>query len=94
MGIDIVDRQTAVRAILLHLLKLNTIGAISSHDLTLAEAEGIAEAACPVYFTEQYNEDDTGPKISFDYKLRKGIAPTTNAIALVKLVGLDLADLS
>lgn len=89
-GTNIKDRQTAVRAIILHLMGLGAIGAISSHDLTLAEAPGISERADLVYFTEKYIDGDEGPKISFDYLLRQGIAPTTNALALVRLVGLDL----
>ena len=30
-----------------------------------------------------------GPRMTFDYQLRNGLATTTNALVLLRLVGLD-----
>jgi hypothetical protein len=32
--------------------------------------------------------------MSFDYRLRPGVATTTNALRLMKLIGLDLEEVS
>lgn len=87
-GTNVYERQIAVRHVLFHLMGRGAIGAISSHDLTLAESEGLAEAVRPVHFTEDYRVDADGPRMTFDYLLRQGVAPTTNALKLLALVGL------
>ncbi len=87
-GTNVVERQIAVQRVLKHLLERGAIGAISTHDLTLAEAEGLAEAASPVHFMESFHEDEEGPRMTFDYKLRQGVAPTVNALKLLRIVGL------
>lgn len=87
-GTNIIERRVAVAAVLTHLIRLGCLGAVSSHDLTLAEAEGLAEHVKPVYFTESFREGERGREMYFDYKLRAGLAPTTNALELLRLVGL------
>ena len=89
LGTNIAERQIAVREVVAHLLARGAIGAISSHDLTLASAEGIAAACRPVHFREHYREVDGHTAMGFDYLLRGGIAPTTNAITLLRMVGID-----
>ncbi|MDY0000392.1 MAG: hypothetical protein RBU30_03760 [Polyangia bacterium] len=90
-GTNVYERQIAVRHVLCHLMRRGAIGAISSHDLTLAESEGLTEAARPVHFTEDYRVEPKGPRMTFDYRLRPGVAPTTNALKLLELVGLGEA---
>ncbi len=89
-GTNIIERRIAVVRVIRHLLKLGCIGAVSSHDLTLAEADGISKNAQPVYFTESFRNQENGREMYFDYLLRPGLAPTTNALELLKLVGLDI----
>lgn len=88
-GTNIVERRIAVSMVLKHLTSLHCLGAISSHDLTLAKADEIGERANPVYFTEKFRDGENGREMYFDYELRHGVAPTTNALELLKLVGLD-----
>ena len=88
-GTNIVERRLAVAAVLQHLIRLDCLGAVSSHDLTLAEAEGLADHVRPVYFTESFREGQHGREMYFDYILRPGLAPTTNALELLRMVGLD-----
>jgi len=87
-GTNVTERQIAVRRVLGFLLEQGAIGAVSTHDLGLAEAEGLREACRPVHFTESYEEGEQGPQMRFDYTLRDGVAPTVNALKLLEIVGL------
>jgi hypothetical protein len=87
-GTNTAERQVAVREVLSHLLKRPAIGAISTHDLELAAAEPLASAAVPVHFRETIHPEGHEPPMTFDYQLRHGVATSTNALKLVRLVGL------
>jgi len=90
-GTNVFERQVAVRHVIVHLLDQGALGAVSTHDLSLADAEGLAGAAQPVHFTETYERDADGPHMHFDYLLRPGVAPTSNALKLLEIVGLGRA---
>ncbi len=87
-GTNTVERQEAVRRVLTHLLRAGAIGAVASHDLTLAELDGLAEACRPVHFRETLEGEAGRPVMTFDYRLRPGVATTSNALKLLELVGL------
>jgi hypothetical protein len=87
-GTNTAERQVAVREVLAHLLERPAIGAISTHDLELARAEPLAAAVDPVHFRETVHPEGHEPPMTFDYRLRPGIATSTNALKLVRLVGL------
>jgi energy-coupling factor transporter ATP-binding protein EcfA2 len=89
-GTNTAERQIAVRQMVRHLLALGATGAISTHDLTLAQTPEIASAAQVVHFTETFTRGPEGLRITFDYKLRPGIATSTNALKLLEMVGLPL----
>jgi hypothetical protein len=91
-GTNSAERQIAVRRVLRHLLSRGALGAVSTHDLELATGAGIAEAARPVHFRETLTPGPDGPRMIFDYRLRPGLATTTNALELLRQVGLDLPD--
>jgi hypothetical protein len=91
-GTNSAERQVAVRRVLRHLLARGALGAVSTHDLELATGAGIAEAARPVHFRETLTPGPDGPRMTFDYRLRAGLATTTNALELLRQVGLDLAE--
>jgi hypothetical protein len=42
----------------------------------------------PVHFRETLHPEGHEPPMTFDYRLRPGVATTTNALELVRLVGL------
>ncbi len=84
------ERQITVASITAQLLALNVIGAISTHDLELAKVDTLEEACHAVHFKEKLLTDETGTVMSFDYLLRPGISNTTNALELLKAVGLKL----
>ncbi|HSG47009.1 MAG TPA: hypothetical protein VLA43_04240, partial [Longimicrobiales bacterium] len=92
-GTNTAERRVAARAVIRHLLGRNAVGAVSSHDLTLAEASDLDRAAAKVHFREQVERPDGRTKLTFDYTLRPGLATTRNALKLLDAVGLgELVD--
>jgi MutS domain V len=91
-GTNSEERQVAVRRVLLHLLHQRAIGAVSTHDLQLAEIEELQAASCPVHFRETLHPGGDGPPMTFDYKMHPGVATTVNALKLMELVGLTPED--
>jgi ABC-type multidrug transport system fused ATPase/permease subunit len=89
-GTNTAERQIAARHIIRALIDHGAIGAVSTHDLTLAAAPDLQSAAQAVYFTEHFTRTSDGPTMTFDYKLRPGIAISTNALKLMELVGLPV----
>ena len=91
-GTNTAERQIAARRILRHLLDQRAIGAVTTHDLTLADAEDLKERAVLVHFRESLEESKGGPPIAFDYQLRPGIATSTNALRLMEIMGLAVPE--
>jgi hypothetical protein len=87
-GTNSVERQVAVRRVMLHLLDEGAIGAISTHDLALANVAPLDTAGQKVHFQESFSESPAGRRMTFDYLLRPGLATTTNALQLLEMVGL------
>jgi len=84
-GTNSVERGIAVRAVVRHLLDARAIGVMTTHDLALADAEPLASNARLAHFTEQVHPDGT---MTFDYRLRPGLATSTNALRLMQLIGI------
>jgi hypothetical protein len=89
-GTNTGERQIAVRSILRHLLQRPAIGAVTTHDLSLADTRDLAAAAHAVHFTEHIGPSGAGQSMTFDYRLRPGIATSRNAIKLMQMVGLSV----
>ena len=85
-GTNSVERGMAVQAVARHLLAAPAIGAITTHDLGVAEEEPLRSSSVLVHFTETVDEAGT---MSFDYTLRPGLATSRNAMRLMKLIGID-----
>jgi hypothetical protein len=85
-GTNSVERGLAVRAVVRHLLDAGAIGAMTTHDLALADEEPIKSAGVLAHFTEQVHADGT---MTFDYRLRPGLATSTNALRLMQLIGIS-----
>jgi DNA mismatch repair ATPase MutS len=84
-GTNSVERAAAVRAVAQHLIDARAIGAMTTHDLALAGDEPLKSAAALVHFTEQVQPDGT---MTFDYRLRDGLATSTNALRLMQAIGI------
>ena len=75
--------------VLKHLMDSHAIGAITTHDLELADEPKLMSIATPVHFRETIRPDAQGEEqMTFDYKMREGVSPTTNALRLLEIVGL------
>jgi DNA mismatch repair ATPase MutS len=86
-GTNSAERSIAVCAVTRRLLEAGAIGAMTTHDLALAEAEPFKSAATLVHFSETIEPDGT---MQFDYKLRPGLATSRNALRLMQMIGIDL----
>ena len=88
-GTNTRERLIGARAILRELLAQGAMGAVSTHDLGLGDLEGeMPDHVRNVHFEEQV----TGDVMTFDYKLRTGIVQSSNALRLMKIVGLDVVE--
>ncbi len=83
------ERQIAVTRVLGMLVDSGAIGAITTHDLELADEPELARIANTVHFRETITPDADGDeRMTFDYVMRDGVSPTTNALRLLEMVGL------
>ena len=80
------DRRLGAEGVLRSLLERGAIGLITTHDLALtAIADGLT-GALNVHF-EDWFEDNS---IMFDYRMKPGPVTRSNALALMRSVGLDV----
>lgn len=83
------ERQIAVAHVLRHLIDRGAIGAISTHDLELADDPALSRVAQTVHFRETITPGVDGREVmTFDYQMHQGVSPTTNALRLLEVVGL------
>ena len=87
-GTNEAERRVAVQTILGHLLDAGAVGAVATHDLYLDGTDRLGEAARAVHLEGQVGDGESGPILEFDYELRAGRATSTNALALLRAVGL------
>jgi len=80
------DRQIGVEAFLKNLLARNAIGMVTTHDLALTEMVDRLTGARNVHFQDHLEDD----KMVFDYQLRSGRVEKSNALELMRSVGLDV----
>jgi DNA mismatch repair ATPase MutS len=81
------DRRIGAEALLRGLIDHGAIGMATTHDLALAEiAEGFDGRARNVHLEDHIEHG----RMSFDYKLRPGVVARSNALALMRAVGLDV----
>nr|MBA3450144.1 DNA mismatch repair protein MutS [Chloroflexia bacterium] len=91
-GTNTAERSVAARRVIAYLVEQGAIGAVSTHDLALADDARLAPVAVTVHFTDTVGEGPDAPPMSFDYRLRPGVATTTNALRLMRLIGFDLEE--
>jgi hypothetical protein len=81
------DRRIGAEAVVRGLVEYGAIGLVTTHDLALAIiADVLAPRAQNVHF-EDHLEDG---KITFDYRLRPGVVRKSNALELMRSVGLEV----
>ncbi len=81
------DRRIGAEALVRGLVQRGAIGLITTHDLALAEVAGIlGERAANVHFEDRIENG----QILFDYRMRPGVVRKSNAIELMRQVGLEI----
>ncbi len=81
------DRRIGATAIVKALVERGAMGLITTHDLALAQIEqGLGRAAKNVHFDDQIVDG----RIEFDYRLREGVVVRSNALELMRAVGLPV----
>jgi hypothetical protein len=81
------DRRIGASAIVRALVEAGAIGLITTHDLALTElAAELADRAANVHFADRIEEG----RMVFDYRMREGVVERSNALALMRAVGLDV----
>src|SRR4029079_18183172 len=87
-GTNSAERHIAVTHIIGHLIRRRSIGLVSTHHLELAQSPNLSTACRTVHFRELITGQNGDEQMTFDYILRPGVSPTTNALKLLKFVGL------
>jgi DNA mismatch repair ATPase MutS len=81
------DRRIGAEAVVRGLVDRGAIGLITTHDLALSRlAETMPGRATNVHF-EDHIEDG---KIRFDYRMREGVVKKSNALELMRGIGLEV----
>lgn len=79
------ERNLGAKAVVTHLLEKGAIGAVSSHDLGLAHLETETGGRVRNVHFQELVEDG---KMTFDYRLKPGVVTSSNALLLMKLIGI------
>jgi hypothetical protein len=81
------DRRIGAEAIVRALVEHGAIGLVSTHDLALAQIAGeLAPKAANVHFEDRIEEG----RVVFDYRMRAGVVTKSNALELMRSVGIDV----
>jgi hypothetical protein len=81
------DRRIGAEAIVRGLLGRGAIGLVTTHDLALASiAEDPATRARNVHFADHVEAG----RMVFDYRMRDGVVTHSNALALMRAIGLEV----
>jgi hypothetical protein len=81
------DRRIGAEAMARNLFQRGAIGLITTHDLALAEiADSLGAGAANFHFEDRLENGE----LIFDYRLSPGIVRTSNALDLMRSIGLDV----
>jgi DNA mismatch repair ATPase MutS len=84
-GTNSYDRRIGAEGVVGALVKLGAIGFVTTHDLALTELPSRLPAAN--WHFEDRLENGT---MVFDYRMRPGVVEHSNALALMRAIGLDV----
>jgi DNA mismatch repair ATPase MutS len=81
------DRRIGAGCVARTLVERGALGLMTTHDLALAQ---IVEEIQPPGANYHFEDQILNGKMSFDYRLRPGVVEKSNALELMRLVGLDV----
>ncbi len=82
------DRQIGAQQIVTGLIDAGAIGLVTTHDLALAKA---ADALAPRARNLHFRDQMVAGEIQFDYRLHDGVVQHSNALELMRSIGLAVA---
>jgi hypothetical protein len=83
------DRLAGTEFVVRNLVEQNAIGVVSTHDLALAEIpRTMGKCATNCHFEDRLEDG----QLIFDYKLKPGVVETSNALELMRSIGLGVTD--
>jgi hypothetical protein len=86
-GTNSQDRRVGSEAMVRSLVEHGAIGLLTTHDLALAQiAEGLGPRAANAHFEDRLE----GGKLIFNYRLQPGVVETSNALNLMRSIGLEV----
>lgn len=86
-GTNSKDRRIGAEGLIQALLKRRAIGMVTTHDLALTEiAPAMGKVLRNMHFEDQVDDGE----MRFDYKLREGVVEKSNALELMRLIGLEM----
>ena len=86
-GTNSKDRRIAAEGLVRMLLARRAIGMITTHDLALTEIAAMFPGEVRNVHLQDHVEDG---QMRFDYKVRDGIITHSNALELMRMIGLDV----
>lgn len=81
------DRSIGSEGLIRALLERGGLGLVTTHDLTLAR---VADALAPVAANVHFEDRLENGRLVFDYRMRPGVVTRSNALDLMRAVGLDV----
>jgi hypothetical protein len=81
------DRRQGAEAVVRGLVEAGALGLVTTHDLSLTHiADVLGRRAANVHFEDHFEKG----VMTFDYRLRSGVVQNSNALALMRAVGLEV----
>ena len=81
------DRRIGAEAVVRGLVERGAIGLVTTHDLALAHvADALGSRGANVHFQDVLEDG----RIRFDYRMRPGVVQKSNALELMRSIGLDV----
>jgi len=81
------DRRIGAEAVVRTLVERGALGLVTTHDLALTRlGDDLGERAANVHFVDHLENGE----LRFDYRMRPGVVEKSNALALMRAVGLDV----
>lgn len=81
------DRRVGAEAVVRSLVSRGAIGLVTTHDLALARLAGDPALGAANFHFADHLEDG---ELRFDYRMSPGVVETTNALKLMRSIGLDV----
>ncbi len=86
-GTNSKDRRTAAEGLVRMMIARRAIGLVTTHDLALTEIAALMPGDVRNVHLQDHVEDG---QMRFDYKLRDGVIAQSNALELMRMIGLDV----